>query len=273
MTRAGHTKSTTAAPHTHWPRAVLDHLRRSCSRQPDESARAIFQTSTVAALLGGVYDGDMTIAELLTHGDFGLGTFNHLDGEMVVLDGVCFHLHADGSVQVAASGDRTPFAAVTYFAPTVSIPIRSPLTKDEVHTLIGANIDSGNLVHAIRITGRFASVRTRTVTEQHLPYKPLLEAAGTPQENEFHEVDGVLAGFLTPAFEQGVSVAGYHLHFIDHQRGRGGHSLDFVLTEGVIDISTSAELHVSLPRTAEFMAAALTTDPQTLDAQIHQVED
>jgi len=128
-------------------------------------------------------------------------------------------------------------------------------------------------VHAIRITGRFASARTRTVAEQHLPYKPLVEAAGSQAEIELDEVEGVLAGFLTPAFEQGVSIAGYHLHFIDRQRARGGHSLDFVLTEGVIDISTSSELHVSLPRTAEFMTAALTTDPQTLDAQIHQVED
>ncbi len=273
MTGAGQIKSAIATHHTHWPHAALDHLRRSCTGRPDERSHAVFQTSTLGALLSGVYDGDMTIAELLTHGDFGLGTFNHLDGEMVVLDGVCFHLRADGSVQVAASGDRTPFAAVTYFDPTVSIPVRSPLTKDEVQELIGSNIDSGNLVHAIRITGRFASMRTRTVAEQQLPYKPLVEVAGTQSGIEFGEVDGVLAGFLTPAFEQGVSLAGYHLHFIDGQRARGGHSLDFVLTDGVIDICTSSELHVSLPRTAEFMAAALNSDPQTLDAQIHQVED
>jgi alpha-acetolactate decarboxylase len=72
----------------------------------------------MAALLDGIYDGDVTIAELLTHGDFGLGTFNHLDGEMVVLDGICHHLRSDGSACVASAGDRTPFAAVINQSPT-----------------------------------------------------------------------------------------------------------------------------------------------------------
>ena len=43
----------------------------------------IFQTSTMAALLDGVYEGNVSIRELLRHGDFGLGTFNILDGEML----------------------------------------------------------------------------------------------------------------------------------------------------------------------------------------------
>src|ERR1700748_121417 len=78
-------------------------------------AHTIYQTSTMAALLDGIYDGDVTIAELLAHGDFGLGTSTHLDGEMVVLDGTCYHLRADGSATVAAPGDLTPFAVVTQF--------------------------------------------------------------------------------------------------------------------------------------------------------------
>jgi acetolactate decarboxylase len=32
------------------------------------------------------------VRELLRHGDFGLGTFNRLDGEMLVNDGVCYQL-------------------------------------------------------------------------------------------------------------------------------------------------------------------------------------
>ena len=77
-----------------------------------EQPVALYQTSTMAALLAGIYDGDLTISELLRHGDFGLGTFNHLDGEMVVLDGTCYHLRADGSASIAAGQDKTPFAAV-----------------------------------------------------------------------------------------------------------------------------------------------------------------
>lgn len=100
----------------------------------------------------------------------------------------------------------------------------------------------------------------------------IVEAASEQAVIESDLVSGVLAGFLTPAFEQGVSVAGYHLHFINDDRDNGGHALDFVLTEGIIEISTSSELHVSLPRTSAFMGAALEADAHALDAQIRQAE-
>src|SRR6202046_1570034 len=93
------------------------------ARHSQAAAAEVYQTSTIAALLDGIYDGDVTIAELLTHGDFGLGTFNRLDGELVVLDGVSHHLRSDGSVGVAAADDRTPFAAVTWFKPETTIPV------------------------------------------------------------------------------------------------------------------------------------------------------
>src|ERR1700722_19599243 len=83
-----------------WLHAMLVHRRSS----------EVYQTSTMGALLDGVYDGDVTIRELLQHGDFGLGTFNGLDGEMLVLDGVCYQLRGDGSAQVADADQRTPFA-------------------------------------------------------------------------------------------------------------------------------------------------------------------
>jgi acetolactate decarboxylase len=59
--------------------ADLDRERR----RPHET----FQTSTIAALLDGAYDGDVTFAELAERGDFGLGTLDGCDGEMIALDG------------------------------------------------------------------------------------------------------------------------------------------------------------------------------------------
>ena len=77
----------------------------------------IFQTSTMAALLDGVYEGNVSIRDLLIHGDFGLGTFNSLDGEMLVLESVCYQLRSDGSAAIADLDEQTPFAAVTWFHP------------------------------------------------------------------------------------------------------------------------------------------------------------
>jgi acetolactate decarboxylase len=251
-----------------WARALLsqDHA----ARHGLEEAREVYQTSTMAALLDGIYDGDMTIAELLTHGDFGLGTFNHLDGEMVVLDGVCHHLRSDGSASVAAVGDRTPFAAVTWFRPDITVPVSSPASRGQVMGVIDDAIKSANLIQAIRIDGSFSQVRTRTVMAQTPPYPPLTEATAHEPITDFTKINGTLAGYRTPDYEQGISVAGYHLHFINAPKTHGGHALDFEMEHGEIKISTSSELHLSLPRTEEFLTAHMS--PDNVASQIHQTE-
>lgn len=238
----------------------------------DGGARSaeVFQTSTMSALLDGVYDGDITIEELLRHGDFGLGTFNRLDGEMVVLDGECYHLRADGRATKADRADRTPFAAVTHFAPSTTIDIDAPTSRTDVLALIDDAVDSPNLLYAIRVTGTFSTVHTRTVKAQTPPYPPLTEASDGQAVKIFEQVGGVLVGFRTPEFEQGISVAGYHLHFLDADRTSGGHVLDFTLEAGHVEISTASELHLRLPTTGAFLHADLAGDD--LSAQIHHAE-
>jgi acetolactate decarboxylase len=116
----------------------------------------------VGALLDGIYDEDMTIGEFLSHGDFGLGTLNHLDGEMIILAGVCQHPRSDGTASIAASDDRTPFAAVTCFRPEITIPVSSPATRQRVLALADDAIKTTNLMQAIQIDGTFSHVKTRT---------------------------------------------------------------------------------------------------------------
>src|SRR5438552_12381617 len=89
-----------------------------CSRGPRDT---FVQYSTINALLAGAYDGDMTFGELRRHGDFGLGTFNALDGEMIALDGGYYQITADGAVRPVRDDMRTPFAVVTQFQPSMSV--------------------------------------------------------------------------------------------------------------------------------------------------------
>jgi acetolactate decarboxylase len=235
-----------------------------------KAAAEVYQTSTMAALLDGIYDGDVTIAELLTHGDFGLGTFNHLDGEMVILGGICHHLRSDGSASVASAGDHTPFAAVTWFKPETTIGVPGPASRSDITGLIDQAIKTTNLIQAIRIDGTFSHVKTRTVQEQKPPYPPLTQATANEPITEFHGLTGTLAGYRTPDYEQGISVAGYHLHFINQPRTHGGHSLDFALDHGEIAISTSSELHLNLPRTEAFLNAQMSL--ADVAQQIHRTE-
>jgi acetolactate decarboxylase len=250
-----------------WLRSMLDHLRPAAGPNPD----TLFQTSTMAALLAGVFDGTTTVAELLRHGDFGVGTFDQLDGEMVVVDGVCHRLRSDGSVTTAGPSDRTPFAAVAFFRPTVSVTVAHPLGSTDVHDVITRHVESRNLPHAVRVTGTFAEVLTRTVSKQTPPYPTLTDVAAAGQRiNRFTDVDGDLLGFLTPSYESGVSVPGEHLHFVDGPRARGGHALGYTIAGATITIATLRELHLHLPDSAAFRSADM--DVPDLRARIAAVE-
>jgi acetolactate decarboxylase len=243
-----------------WAHAIRAH------RQGSE----IYQTSTMGALLEGIYEGDVTIRELLRHGNFGLGTFNGLDGEMLVLDGVCYQLRSDGSATVADLDELTPFAAVTWFHPGRSIDVSAPCDRAALKARIDQALESTNLMVAVRVTGDFSRIRTRTVTEQHPPYRAFTEATQDQQEVTFVDVSGTLAGFRMPDYEQGISVAGYHSHFIDEDRKHGGHTLDYQLVRGTVEIAVRSELHLSLQRTQQFLGAEL--NQADLDSQIRQTE-
>jgi acetolactate decarboxylase len=237
---------------------------------PTDAEGEIFQTSTMGALLDGAYEGNVSIRELLRHGDFGLGTFNSLDGEMLVLDGVCYQLRSDGSATVADLDELTPFAVVTWFHPDHTIEVSQPCDRGGLKALIDESLDSTNLMVAVRITGDFAMMDTRTVTKQQQPYRPFTEATHEQQEVTFHDVTGILAGFRMPDYEQGISVAGYHSHFIDKDHHHGGHALDYRLVRGTVDVSVSSDLHLSLQRTPQFLRANL--DSADVDGQIRQTE-
>jgi acetolactate decarboxylase len=243
-----------------WARAILAYRHGS----------AIFQTSTMGALLDGVYEGDVTVRELLRHGDFGLGTFNRLDGEMLVLDGACYQLRGDGSAAIADLDELTPFAAVTWFRPDQTIEVADPHDRAALKMRIDKALESTNLMVAVRVTGDFSMIRTRTVTEQHPPYRPFTEATQDQREVTFVDLSGTLAGFRMPDYEQGISVAGYHSHFIDTDHRHGGHTLDYQLVRGTVEIGVRSELHLSLQRTPQFLAAEL--NQADLDSQIRQTE-
>lgn len=261
-------------PHTHhspWLRTWLAHWEKPHGvHQDPERGREVYQRSTMGALLDGIYDGDTTIAEVLTHGDFGLGTFNRLDGEMVVLDGVCYHLHANGGVNRADGRDLTPFAAVTWFRPDHAFDIEGPTDRNGLTAAIDHEIDSVNLIYAIRVTGAFSAIHTRTVTKQDPPYVGMTEATKNQRETVLDDTRGVMAGFRMPDYEQGVSVAGYHLHYLNDDHTRGGHVLDFVTTGARVELSMRPDLHLSLPTTAQFLRAHL--DRSDIDADVSRVE-
>ncbi|MFD9293291.1 acetolactate decarboxylase [Streptomyces sp. NPDC060030] len=235
-----------------------------------ELGREVYQNSIMAALIDGVYDGDVAVEQLLERGDFGVGTFNHLNGEMLVLDGTCFHLSANGRVETARKEDLSPFSVMVRFAPDEALEVPTPMDRPELTQLIDDRTRGPNLIYSVRVDGNFSEVRTRTVREQSAPYPPLIQASADQAETVFTGLQGTLAGFRTPEYLQGISVAGYHLHFIDELHTRGGHCLDFRILSGTVSICEHTALRIRLPAVGKFLDADLSSPD--LGEQIRDVE-
>lgn len=217
----------------------------------------IFQTSTMTAMLEGVYEGTTTIAELRRHGDFGIGTFDRLDGEMIVLDGRCYRLRADGTAGEADPATRTPLAAVTWFHGEYDWRTEGPLDAAGLRTLIDGRLPSPNLFYAVRIDGHFDHMVTRMLPEQHRPYQRLIDAVAGQIISTHTDLRGTIVGFRSPTHMLGVAAAGYHLHFLSRCRTRGGHAYDFVLRSGRVRFDVGHELCLRMPRTQDFERAQL----------------
>ena len=224
----------------------------------------------MSALLAGVYEGPTLLREVLRHGDLGLGTFNGLDGEMILIDGECFRMRSDGSVDRPALDERTPFAIVTRFAPSAWSGIDRPMDRAGVIAVAQSLVPSENYLYAVRVTGSFESVVTRTVQQQTPPYRPMREAVGDQSVLTWRSLSGTIAGFRTPLYERGIGVPGGHVHFIDDERSRGGHVLDFRILSGTVEVCVATELDLRLPLDDGFRDADL--EPQDLGEQLTATE-
>jgi len=218
--------------------------RRAASA--DAGARALFQVSTLDALFAGNLEGDLTFGELAAHGDLGLGTLDRLDGEMIALDGRFLRADADGNLAPIPPAARTPFAVVTRFRPGVSFGLDGPLDHAAFLRALDARLPSDAPACALRVDGDFERVELRSVARQP-PGTSLAEAARQQHAFELRDVSGTLVGFRFPDYAQGLEVAGYHLHFADAARRRGGHVLACRPARVQVGLDPEGDLHVELP--------------------------
>lgn len=221
------------------------------------------QVSIIDALLNGVYDGNTTLGELKKYGNFGLGTFNKLDGEMVIYDGNFYKVRSDGKIIKQDESEKTPFAVIINFVPDITYKEKSSITLQKLYTLIDSLIPSQNYFYAVKIKGKFAAVQTRSVPQQERPYKPLAEVVKNQSVFNYGNTEGAVIGFRCPPFAKGVNVPGYHFHFLSNDFKSGGHVLDLTLIEGEIYIDLKSSFQVLLPEDEEFKVQNFAPDKES----------
>lgn len=235
---------------------VLD--RNGFARTRAHRHRA-FQVGTISGLMQGHYAGELTLGELLAHGDLGIGTVAELAGELVVVDGEAFVAGADRTVRTVSRTTTTPFAVLCPFRPQQQWDLVGPLDWPALTAAIDARIAPEVAVVGIRVDGRFTDLHLRSVHAQRQPYPPLTEVVAHQVEWHLDDAVGTLVGFRFPDDVAGIEVPGYHLHFISADRSHGGHVISVTCAEGRVATDSGDELVV------ESTGDAVVTDPVTPD--------
>jgi acetolactate decarboxylase len=216
----------------------------------------LFQVSISGALVAGVYDEEVSVKSILEHGDFGLGTFANLDGEMVVLDGRVYQVQGTGRVSEARPNAGAPFAVVTRFSPQTDVDAEPVANFKELEERCDKYRNSGNIFYALRLDGRFRKVRTRAVNPPR-PGTRLVDAANAQSEFSFNDIDGTLIGLWSPGFSSAFSISGYHFHFLSKDRQHGGHLLDVDSGPLRLKVEALTDFHLALPESESFLKADL----------------
>lgn len=227
--------------------ALHVELMRHDQLRPEHPDHELFQTSTVQALLAGAFEGDVTLGELLEHGDMGLGTLNQLDGELIVVDGQAWKASLDGTLTRLDSSCRTPYAVVVPFVPGEGMTLKGPFLDTDLEQWLGQHVTVIGRPTAVRIQGRFDTVRVRSVPKQEFPYPPLADVIAQQRVTDLTDVSGTMVGFCFPDALDGIEMVGSHLHFATDDRTLGGHVLSYGLREAIAHLDIGSRLHVELP--------------------------
>lgn len=206
----------------------------------------LYQLSSMAALKAGVYDGFTTYTEVKQHGDFGIGTFENIDGEMIEVDGTVYQVKTDGHVYTPDDSTLSCYATVTFFDDDKIVALEQPMDYGQLKTWLDGILPT-NIPCAIRIEGTFETVKTRSVHPQNKPYPPLDDVVENQVVFEFTNVTGTAAGFRFPAFMDGVQAPGYHLHFLTQNREAGGHMLECRVWNATVKVDFTREFLMELP--------------------------
>lgn len=222
----------------------------------------LFQTSTISALMVGDFNGTMSFKDLKSHGNFGVGTFDRLDGEMVGLDGQFYQVKSDGHAYPVNDTATTPFAEVTFFKPEDNLSLNGTYNLTQIESYLDSKRPTKNIFYAIRIDGTFDYVKTRAPQAQSEPYPTLTNALKTQKIFQFNNTTGTVVGFWCPEYAKDINVVGYHLHFLTQNRSAGGHLLDIRLHKAKVAIDDLTELDMALPTNKEFYHADLSGNQQ-----------
>ncbi|MCF0175326.1 MAG: acetolactate decarboxylase [Bacteroidales bacterium] len=228
----------------------------------------VYQVSTLQALVAGYYYGVSTVGDVLAHGNIGLGTFDGADGEMIVLDGLCYKASYDGTVELQGRDTPVPFASTTWFEPDITANFTTTLDmealKAELDKIVQKN--GANTFYVMRMEGSFPDMKVRAISKQEEPYLPLDKVTETCQYvYDYKNLEGTLIALYCPPYVTGVNAVGWHLHFLSSDKSKGGHVLGLTMSHGSMAMDRTDFFQMELPNTDKFNSLNLLGQEDAID--------
>ena len=216
----------------------------------------MFQVSTLQALALGYSRSVITVKELLENGNTGLGTFEDVNGEMILIDGRCFRAMEDGTVMEAKPDTGVPFASAEILSSERCFELENisdiASLKKELNLRIEEHFGL-NSMHMVRIDGAFSRVCARSESafrSHHVDLKSILEK--TQKDFFFDDIRGSLVCVYYPDYMDGINAAGWHFHFISEDRKKGGHVFELNMLHGNVQMDKINRIEICLPKEAAF---------------------
>ena len=211
-----------------------------------ENSDNIFQYSTKNIVLAHDYNGDITVGEIKEKGDFGLGTFNMFDGEMVFYSGNVYQVLTNGEINKMSSETLSPYVVTKFFNSDTSFSLPNNLSLDSVKTLLNPFIENSLVPLAIKMTATFKTLKSRSVDKVSDESITLTQIIANQTEFDFTNVSGTVIGFWFPDYFDGVNFTGFHLHVLLENLSGGGHMLDCTFENVSVEIDYASGVDVAL---------------------------
>ena len=208
----------------------------------------IFQVSTLQALALGYSRAVLTVGELMKHGETGLGTFEDVNGEMIVIDGKCYRALEDGTVRQAEDNMGVPFSTVAYMEGCREFELSGEYNMESLKSELNNRIEEDfglNSMHVVRIDGDFELIDARSESPYKSMHVSLKDILGKTQNAfKFENIKGTLVCVYFPDYMDGINAAGWHLHFLSEDKKCGGHVFEIIMRsgKGILDKINSIEM-------------------------------
>ncbi len=207
----------------------------------------LYQVSTYSELSKGSFSGFERAGQLMKQADFGIGTFDGIEGEMILLDRKMYQVMAPQDIVTPAEDIMIPYMTATMFDADIYKSEYTVANLEALKKELDGLILHKDSYYAIKLDGTFKKIKLRSVPKQSQPYPTLEEVIKKQIIGDYQNIKGTLVGFWSPEYSGNIILAGYHFHFISDDRNIGGHVLELESADTSGTLDETRTLNMMMP--------------------------